>query len=158
MKDSFILLGDGTRLTLSDLESRRYPFKFIELLTLSACDTAVGGEDAQGREIESFATLAQKRGAKAILATLWPVADASTGIFMSLFYQLQNKLQLSKVEALREAQSLFISGAHDADGMWHEHRGVREADGGEDGFTPPPGAPFAHPFYWAPFILMGNFL
>lgn len=155
-EDSFILLGDGSRLTLADLDSRRYPFKFIELLTLSACDTAVGGEDAQGREIESFATLAQKRGAGAILATLWPVADASTGTFMSLFYQLQNELRLSKAEALREVQSMFIYGAHDADGMGREHRGIREADGG--GFTPPPGAPFAHPFYWAPFILMGNFL
>lgn len=158
VKDSFVLLGDGNRLTLSDLESRRYPFKFIELLTLSACDTAVGGEDAQGREIESFATLAQKRGAGAILATLWPVADASTGIFMSLFYQMRNELRLSKAEALRKVQSIFISGTHDAEGMEPEHRGIREADGDGGGFTPPPGAPFAHPFYWAPFILMGNFL
>ncbi|WP_319576019.1 CHAT domain-containing protein [uncultured Desulfobacter sp.] len=158
VKDSFVLLGDGNRLTLADLESRRYPFKFIELLTLSACDTAVGGEDAQGREIESFATLAQKRGAGAILATLWPVADASTGVFMSLFYQMRNELRLSKAEALREVQSIFISGTHDAEGMGPEHRGIREADGDGGGFTPPPGAPFAHPFYWAPFILMGNFL
>ena len=96
--------------------------------------------------------------AGAILATLWPVADASTGIFMSLFYQMRNELRLSKAEALREVQSIFISGTHDAEGMEPEHRGIREADGDGGGFTPPPGAPFAHPFYWAPFILMGNFL
>jgi CHAT domain-containing protein/Tfp pilus assembly protein PilF len=107
VEDSFILLGDGSRLTLSELESRRYPFKFIDLLTLSACETAVGGKDAQGREIESFATLAQKRGAESILATLWPVADVSTGTFMELFYQLRNEKKLSKAESLREVQTGF---------------------------------------------------
>ena len=157
-EDSFILLGDGSRLTLSDLDSRRYPFKFIDMLTLSACDTAVGGEDAQGREIESFATLAQKRGAGAILATLWPVADVSTGKFMALFYRLRNEHRLTKAEALREVQSMFLSGTHGADAHEREHRGVDVAGDGGGGFTPPPDAPYAHPFYWAPFILMGNYL
>lgn len=156
-EDSFILLGDGSRLTLSELDSRRYPFRFIDLLTLSACETAVGGQDARGREIESFAALAQTRGAGAILATLWPVADASTGTFMALFYQLRTEHRLSKAEALREVQRRFLSGKDETDIHEDEPRGVKPVnDQGE--FTPPPEAPYAHPFYWAPFILMGNYL
>ncbi len=157
-EDSFILLGDGSRLTLSELESRKYPFKFIDLLTLSACDTAVGGADARGREIESFATLAQKRGAESILATLWPVADASTGNFMHLFYQLRNQHSLSKAESLRQAQKMFLTGHHDVDISEMEHRGVGIADDDQGGFSHLPDSPYAHPFYWAPFILMGNYL
>ncbi len=155
--DSFILLGDGSRLTLSELESRKYPFKFIDLLTLSACDTAVGGADARGREIESFATLAQKRGAESILATLWSVADTSTGIFMQLFYQLRHELNLSKAESLRQVQKMFLTGTHDVDFDELRVRGVVVADdGGVVSIDPNP--PYAHPFYWAPFILMGNYL
>ena len=157
-EDSFILLGDGSRLTLSELESRRYPFKFIDLLTLSACETAVGGMDAQGREIESFATLAQKRGAESILATLWPVADVSTGTFMQMFYQLRNEHKLSKAESLREVQNRFLAGTHEVDIHDREHRGVGVAGHEEGGFTPLPDRPYAHPFFWAPFILMGNYL
>ncbi|WP_373501232.1 CHAT domain-containing protein [Desulfococcus sp.] len=157
-EDSFLLLGDGGRLSLAELESRRYPFKFIDLLTLSACETAVGGEDARGREIESFAALAQKRGAGAILATLWPVADVSTGTFMQLFYQLRNEHGLSKAESLRQVQQKFLEGRHDMEAHEREHRGVVVADDDEGAFTPSPHAPYAHPFYWAPFILMGNFL
>jgi CHAT domain-containing protein/Tfp pilus assembly protein PilF len=157
-EDSFILLGDGNRLTLSELESRRYPFKFIDLLTLSACETAVGGKDAQGREIESFATLAQKRGAGSILATLWPVADVSTGTFMQLFYQLRNEKKLSKAESLREVQNRFLAGTHDMDIHEREHRGVGVAGHEEGRFTPLADRPYAHPFFWAPFILMGNYL
>ncbi len=156
--DSFMLLGDGSRLTLLDLESRRYPFRFIDLLTLSACETAVGGEDARGREIESFAALTQKRGAGAILATLWPVADVSTGTFMALFYQLRDARQFNKAEALREVQLMFLAGEHDMVPGERDPRGVGPAEEGEGGFEPPPGAPYAHPFYWAPFVLMGNFL
>jgi CHAT domain-containing protein/Tfp pilus assembly protein PilF len=158
IENSFILLGDGSRLSLSDLKSRRYPFRFIDLLTLSACDTAVGGEDAQGREIESFATLAQNRGAQSILATLWPVSDASTGVFMALFYQLRKEQQLTKVQALRKAQKMFISGSQDGIHTVPEHRGVAVAEEDKGLFSPSLQAPFAHPFYWAPYILIGNML
>jgi len=50
------------------------PFGGVDLLTLSACDTASGGTGANGKEVEGFAVLAQRKGAKAVIATLWPVA------------------------------------------------------------------------------------
>lgn len=151
--DSFLLLGDGSRLNMHELSGGAYRFNRVELLTLSACDTAVGGgEDAQGREVEGLATLAQKMGAKAVLATLWTVADQSTGLFIQKFYSLLSEQHLSKAEALRRTQLAFLAGP-DAT------RGVPMI-GGDNGSQAARGASrdYRHPYYWAPFILMGNWL
>lgn len=128
--NSFLLLGDGQHLTLGDIRTQNYRFDNVDLLTLSACDTGLGGgRDAQGREIEGFGVIAQQQGAKAVLATLWPVADQSTATLMVNMYRSRQDQHLTKTEALRQAQ---IS-------LMHQKR-------------------YAHPFYWAPFILMGNWL
>lgn len=126
--NSFLLLGDGQQLTLGDLRTQNFRFDQVDLLTLSACDTGLGGgRDAQGREIEGFGVIAQQQGAKAVLATLWPVADQSTALLMADLYKQRQSQRLTKIEALRQAQL----------GLLAQPR-------------------YAHPFYWAPFILMGN--
>ena len=71
--------------------------------------------------------IAQQQGAKAVLATLWPVADQSTSMLMADMYQRRQQQALSKIEALRQAQLALMAQSK-----------------------------YAHPFYWAPFILMGN--
>jgi CHAT domain-containing protein len=136
--DSFLLLGDGSRLSLRDLREAGFNFRGVELLTLSACETALGGgADANGREVEGLGALAQQRGARAVMATLWPVADASTGLLMREFYRLRaGEGEVSKAEALRQAQLALLNKR-----ITHES-----------------GVPFSHPFFWAPFILMGNWL
>jgi CHAT domain-containing protein len=144
--DSYLLLGDGTHLSLAQLKSANNLFGGVELLTLSACDTASGGAGADGREVEGFAVLAQRQGAKAVLASLWPVADASTKQLMQQFYQLRNApTPLPKAEALRQAQLALLHSAAtaDADGP----RGVGQKSVGGN---------YAHPYFWAPFILIGN--
>ena len=126
--NSFLLLGDGQQLTLGDLRTQNYRFDNVDLLTLSACDTGLGGgRDAQGREIEGFGVIAQQQGAKAVLATLWPVADESTATLMAEMYRRRQDQQLTKIESLRQAQLSLLAQTR-----------------------------YAHPFYWAPFILMGN--
>ena len=62
--DSYLLLGDGGRLSLADFDQRGLRFNNVDLLTLSACDTAApaGGD---GREVEGLGTIAQRRGAGA---------------------------------------------------------------------------------------------
>ena len=123
-------------------------------MTLSACETAVGG-GGRGSEVEGLAVTAQLKGAKAVLATLWPVADVSTGLFMQHFYRLREARQLTKTEALRQVQLAFINGSlRGRDGA---ARGAR-ASGTPASTSANPDAPFAHPFYWAPFVLMGNWL
>jgi CHAT domain-containing protein len=130
---SFLLLGGGKTLTLAQLKSMSHIFSRVELLTLSACNTATGGEGAQGKEVEGFAVLAQRQGAQAIIASLWPVSDPSTSQLMQRFYRLRDEHPgMSKAEAMRQAQLALLR---------------PEANSA---------APFAHPYYWAPFILIGN--
>jgi CHAT domain-containing protein/tetratricopeptide (TPR) repeat protein len=129
--DSFLLLGDGNRLSLRELREGEYGFERLDLLTLSACETAMfGGREADGREVEGFGALAQRKGAKGVLATLWPIADASTAQLMQTFYRARERQGLSKSEALRQAQLGLLNG--------------------------PAAQGYGHPFFWAAFILMGN--
>lgn len=110
--DSFLLLGDSTKLSRKQIKDGGYKFTDVDLVTLSACDTAVGGgKDENGREVEGFGALAQKQGAKGLIATLWPVADQSTGQFMRLLYGLRQKNPgMTKAEAMQSAQLAFIEG------------------------------------------------
>jgi CHAT domain-containing protein len=161
--DSFLLLGDGGRLPLSRIKSAVNMFGGVELLTLSACDTATGGTGADGKEVESFAVLAQRQGAKAVMASLWPVADASTKQLMQSFYRIRNAQPgMLKAEALRRAQVSLLRGeATDLIGGI-ERRGLLNTGAPQRGMegAAASGAGekinFAHPFFWAPFILIGN--
>ncbi|MGH8615350.1 MAG: CHAT domain-containing protein [Gammaproteobacteria bacterium] len=154
-RDSFLLLGSGKRLTLEQVNVEDYNFGAVDLLTLSACETAMGGAGADGKEVEGFGTLAQKRGAKGVLATLWSVADESTGAFMRQMYRFRAEERLSKAEAIRRTQLAFIRGDAVAGGEGDRDRGVGVAAEGDQANLK---APYAHPYYWAPFILMGNWL
>ncbi|HEU4594221.1 MAG TPA: CHAT domain-containing protein [Pyrinomonadaceae bacterium] len=147
--DSSLLLGDGRLLTLAQIKSATNLFGGVDLLTLSACDTASGGAATDGREVESFGVLAQRQGAKAVLASLWPVADASTRRLMQEFYRLRGEGEaMTKAEALRRAQLELLRGGADAQASARERRGLSVG-----GATPPR---FSHPYFWAPFILIGN--
>ncbi|MBL8204293.1 MAG: CHAT domain-containing protein [Blastocatellia bacterium] len=96
--DSYLVLGDGSPLTVAQLKAWQGAFTGVELLTLSACETGVG----DGRELESFGEIAQRQGAKAVIATLLRVPDQSAAVLMPRFYQL--RATMSKAEALRQAQ------------------------------------------------------
>ncbi|MFO0744320.1 MAG: CHAT domain-containing protein [Myxococcota bacterium] len=140
---SFLVLGKG-RLTVTELENLPNLFQGVDLLTLSACNTATGdSDDLAGREVESFAVLAQRKGARAVLATLWPVADRSTGRLMQRFYELHNQAGMSKLEALRQAQLEML----------HGKLGASAAPPAPGDALPPD---WSHPYYWAPFVLVGN--
>ncbi|SEP70245.1 tetratricopeptide repeat protein [Nitrosomonas ureae] len=135
---STLLLGDGDLLSIDEFR-RQAAFKLhgVDLLTLSACDTAVG-DKGTGGEVESFAVMAQLRGANGVLASLWRVEDESTGLLMKRLYRLRSEnMQLSKAEALRRAQIAMLKGD------------LKAKEGGHD---------FRHPYFWAPFVMMGNWL
>jgi CHAT domain-containing protein len=160
MDDSFLLLGDGTRLTLAQIKTK-LNFNSVELLTLSACETALGddGTSHHGVEVEGLGAIAQQAGAKAVLATLWPVADASTALLMRALYQAHKVNRLDKADALRQAQLALLRGSAKIDDAGIVDRGLTRVSTVQSGnFKTDPNAPYAHPFYWAPFILMGNWL
>ncbi|MEO0013886.1 MAG: hypothetical protein RLZZ535_2275, partial [Cyanobacteriota bacterium] len=77
----------------------------IELMVLSACETALGDKDAE----LGFAGLAVQAGVKSALASLWYVSDLGTLAMMGEFYdQLDNTL--NKAEALRQTQLAMLRG------------------------------------------------
>jgi len=158
-KNSFLLLGGGDdrRFTIEKL--RNQSLTDVELIVLSACNTATpGGAKANGIEIEGFASIAQSEGAKAVMATLWPVADSSTKDLMVEFYRLYGKVGRSKADALRSAQLRLLNGSYTTAAGERQRGDSFVVSTGADlpKFTPDPRAPYAHPYFWSPFILIGN--
>lgn len=156
-KDSFLLLGDGSHLNLADIRRGSFNFKGVDLLTLSACNTATADEGIGGKEVEGFAVLAQQKGAKGILASLWSVSDDSTSLLMQRMYQLHKEEKLSKAEALRKAQLALLQGTKSPQTVDGQHDPERGRGIGLDSKEHQPET-YTHPFFWAPFILMGNWL
>ena len=159
-RKSYLLLGDGSKFSL--LEMLRTPnlFAGVDLLTLSACETAAQQPGADGKEVDGFAELAQRLGASSVIATLWRIADDKTSEFMTEFYRLrQAKPKAPKSEILQQAQLSLLNGkrttishgvSRGADVL-----GVNETLTGIP-FKPRNESPFEHPYYWASFVLFGS--
>ncbi len=126
-----------------------------DLLTLSACETGMSGSASNGREVDGLGTTAQLKGAKAVISSLWEVNDASTGQLMADFYKrwAEGAGKVSKVEALRQAQLDLLQGKVTPQSA-AVGRGfaVAQNESGSQATE----AGYAHPYYWAPFVLMGN--
>jgi CHAT domain-containing protein len=159
---SFLLPGKGDPITMALINKQSNLFGGVDLVTLSACETAYsGGKSADGKEVDGLSVLAQRQGAKAVIATLWPVADASTALLMHQFYKLREEKKLPKGEALRQAQLTLLNGMVKGTGKDQERAAIRfrksdKATGTAPTFIYDTDKPFSHPYYWAPFILMGN--
>ena len=98
----------------------------LELLVLSACETAKGDADAT----LGLAGVAVRSGAKSTLASLWQVNDRSTSVLMQSFYRrFTEDSELSKAQIMQQVQQEMLAS--------------------ED---------FSDPYYWASFMLIGNWL
>jgi CHAT domain-containing protein len=148
---SYLLLGDGTHLTLDKLKCQKSIFCGVDLLAFSACSTGLGTTSKRGREIDGIGYIAETQGAKTVLATLWPVADQSTSLLMRDFYKRRQE-GATKIEALRQAQLGMLNRGNNPIG---QHT-TRSADNVYR-FEVDRDKPYAHPYYWAPFILIGNY-
>jgi CHAT domain-containing protein len=125
---SFLLTFDG-KLTMDRLEQFMSLSQFreepIELLSLSACQTAAGDD----RAALGLAGVAVKAGARSALATLWLINDEASSDLVSEFYRELHDPTQSKAQALQKAQIKLMSNRR-----------------------------YRHPGYWAPFLLIGNWL
>ena len=129
LEETFILTWNG-KIKVEDLRellrSRESEVSEpIELLILSACQTASGDQ----RAALGLAGIAVRSGARSTLATLWSVQDQSTANLMVQFYQELLPGNTTKAEALRHAQLTLLKQPQ-----------------------------YQHPFYWAPFVIVGNWL
>lgn len=102
-RDSYILAVDG-RMTMDALEQtigkRRFLNEPLELLMLSACETAVG----EDRAALGLAGVALKAGARSAVATLWSISDEATAELVGDFYENLRNQSLTKAQALQAAQ------------------------------------------------------
>ncbi|NEQ47515.1 MAG: tetratricopeptide repeat protein [Leptolyngbya sp. SIOISBB] len=156
-EESFVVLGNGEQLKVSDIEAMERRLGNLHLVVLSACQTALGGAAEDGTEIAGISSYFLEKGrAEAVLASLWAVNDTSTSILMQRFYELLSSGELTKAEALRQAQLSLL---------YDESTETRLAAATRNAPVPTPREGFAvavaepgyrHPYYWAPFILIGN--
>ena len=157
VEDSYLVPGRGQNLTTELIDQLgNYGLSNIHLVVLSACETAVGGRASDGMEIPGMSYFFLKNEVKSVIASLWIVNDASTALIMKQFYKHLAD-GMTKAEALKTVQQDFIQGkltANDAptraDIQVTLAPGTRAAQGRSPDFS--------HPYYWAPFILIGNSL
>ncbi|MBD2328080.1 tetratricopeptide repeat protein [Alkalinema sp. FACHB-956] len=153
-EDSYLVPGRGQNLTTELIDQLgNYGLSKIHLVVLSACQTAVGDRASDGMEIPGISYFFLKNDVKSVMASLWNVNDASTALMMQQFYKhLANGM--TKAQAIQQVQKDFMLGnltAKDAKAL--DRAGAyRDIEG-----QPPPNS-FIHPYYWAPFILIGNSL
>jgi CHAT domain-containing protein/Tfp pilus assembly protein PilF len=150
-EESFIMFGNGDRATLRDVKKWRLPN--VDLVVLSACETGLGDKLGDGREILGFGYQMQQTSARAAIASLWQVSDGGTQALMNAFYAALQTDKMTKTEALRQAQIALITGDYTALG---EQRGLGVEERINNNLPSRVSTRLSHPFYWAPFILIGN--
>lgn len=108
--DTFVLTHDS-RITLDQLEAQlggtAYRKQPVELLALSACQTASGDD----RAALGLAGVAVKAGARSALATLWSVSDRASAILVGDFYRSLGDAGVNKAQALQAAQRQLLADA-----------------------------------------------
>lgn len=138
-EDTFIVTGKNQKLTISELENslRNLNSKSdnVELLTLTACETAVGDD----RATLGLAGVALQVGVKSAIASLWSVSDQSTSELVKTFYTNYGKAGMSIAEALQKAQIKMINAK-----KLPPSEGINIS--------------YDNPAYWAPMIAIGNWL
>ena len=147
-ENSYIQFSDR-QLSLDRLGDLELDLPQIDLLVLSACETAIGNEDAE----YGFAGLAMQAGVKSALASLWSIDDAGTVLLMSGFYQ-QLKSTPIKSAALRQAQIDLLREKVSLAG--NRIKGLDVEINLPVTITKQAEQNFSHPYYWAGFTIIGN--
>jgi CHAT domain-containing protein len=174
---SFLLFGGKTSTgqpqiaTLQEIAT--WTLSNVQLVVLSACETGlsdrVGSRPGQpigdGKEFLGLGYQFQSQGAKATLSSLWRVDDWGTQVLMSSFYKhLRTGLRtgpISVIEAIQKSQIDLITSDQPALTALNQNRWkfIDKASSSPVENQPKwqdTKHPLSHPYYWAPFILIGN--
>lgn len=148
--NSYIQLWQDDRISLNEMSDLGWRDRPIDLLVLSACETALGDRQAE----MGFAGLSYYSGVRTTLASLWQVSDVGSLALMREFYwQLAQDDVLTKAEALKLAQLAMLEGrVYVQDGVLY---------GSGDRLTLPDDLAesyidFVSPYNWAGFTLVGS--
>ncbi len=146
--DSYIQFWDQ-RLSLDQVQSLKLRAPVVQLLVLSACQTALGNANAE----LGFAGLAIQSGAKATIASLWRVSDLGTLVLMSELYERLGTTAI-KSQALRQAQIALLRGNITI----NNSPILRGADEPalQQALQDTQQLNLQHPYYWSAFTLIGN--
>jgi CHAT domain-containing protein len=122
---------------------QRLRIEGTKLFTLSACQTAAENKRDDGVVMEGMSEAVLEKGAESVISSLWSADDAATSALMVDFYQhwVGSNGKLTKIDALRQAELDLL----------YEKIKPQPNDQGSTGPSS-----FANPYYWAPFVLAGN--
>ena len=151
-EESFILLNNKEHISLREIKDWQLPN--VGLVVLSACQTALGNQLGNGIEIIGFGYQLQQAQARAAISTLWRINDATTSDLMDAFYDRLKQGSPNPVDALGQAQMALIKG--DLQSNSKRIRGSVVQTPGKMGTFGTINRDRSHPYYWAPFILIGN--
>ncbi|WP_414529429.1 tetratricopeptide repeat protein [Nodularia chucula] len=157
---SYLLLGNGDQLPIAEINLLQN-WNNTHLVVLSACETARGGANQNGIEIAGISSyFLGTNKAQAVIASLWLVNDASTSKLMQKFYShLANEDTPTKIAALRQAQLHLLHGDGALGGTSErETRSIVVNPSNAPSRNQSRAVGYSHPYYWSPFILIGNHL
>ncbi len=152
-EDSFIVLGDGSQINLREIADWKLPD--TQLVVLSACQTAIGEKLGNGLEVLGFGYQLQRTGVRASIASLWSVNDAGTQTLMNNFYAILKASSLTETEALQKAQIALMTNQKLID-LKSKRGVVQPLELNQPQRQDLKSIGYSHPYYWAPFILIGN--
>jgi CHAT domain-containing protein len=129
-----------------------------ELVVLSACETGLG-KVAGGEGVMGLQRAFHLAGVRSVIASLWKVDDHATRTLMVEFYKNLWQKKLGKLESLRQAQLTMIGQYDPKAGQLRGPGGAKSADSGKLATAPEikgkAQGPLP-PFYWAAFVLSGD--
>lgn len=134
---------------LSALEVAELDLRRLDTAVLSACDTGRGRETG-GEGVVGLQRAFQTAGARTVVASLWPVPDRATQVLMDRFYENLWDKKLPKLEALRQAQLWLLKEGR------RQPELARSLEAVPDEPTGSPAGARLPPFYWAAFVLSGD--
>ena len=151
--ESFIQLWQNEQITLAQIRELDWENLPVELLVLSACQTALGNPQAE----LGFAGLAYQAGVKSTLASLWSVSDVGTLALMREFYsQLAQADGATKANVLGLTQRAMIHGEVQLTDQQLQNSGGTAIALPASLQNMASSTDLSHPFYWAAFVLVGS--
>lgn len=159
--NSALYLSGSDRLTVREILN--LDLSGYQLVCLSACETALTGNQTITAEYVGLVSAFMRAGAKYVLSTLWPVQSAASAVFAIVFYQ-QLQAGHSELDALSVTQKWLRDATREDLAAWYQAEIDKSTRASVRRFfqssqeaiaTMELDRPYQNPYYWAGFTLTG---